>query len=199
MESTQIYCSELHPSLKSYIPTTTGDVCPSCNSESLCSGTVGLTYCSLKSTERQPLTPPGSHADLMQSTHQHIQTTHHCTSFRKRSHKILRLAQNKTPNQQPSRQLCSSYLSFPKLATEDHHVWCGKGRRKAKRKRSAGMVHMSASAIRARTLLNVRLTDPAPCNNQGERGRQQCLGSTVRMVVVNIQYVWQIQRWICPT
>lgn len=98
MESTQIYCSELHPSLKSYIPTTTGDVCPSCNSESLCSGTVGLTYCSLKSTERRPLTPPGSHADLMQSTHQHIQTTHHCTSFRKRSHKILRLAQNKTPN-----------------------------------------------------------------------------------------------------
>lgn len=109
------------------------------------------------------------------------------------------LPKTKPQTQQPSRQLCSSYLSFPKLATEDHHVWCGKGRRKAKRKRSAGMVHMSASAIRARTLLNVRLTDPAPCNNQGERGRHQCLGSTVRMVVVNIQYVWQIQWWICPT
>lgn len=108
MESTHIYSSELSPSLRSYIPTTAGDVCPSCNSESLCSDTVDLTHCSLKSTERQPLTPPGSHADLMQSIHQHIQTIHHYTSFTKRSHKILWLAQNKTPN--PTAQQAAVFI-----------------------------------------------------------------------------------------
>lgn len=43
------------------------------------------------------------------------------------------LPKTKPQTQQPSRQLCSSYLSFPKLATEDHQVWFGKRRRKAKR------------------------------------------------------------------
>lgn len=97
MELAHIYSAELHPSLQSNIPTTTGDVCPLCNSESLCSGTVDLIERSLKSTEKWPLPPPGNHADLMQSIHQHIQTIHHHTSFRKR-HKTLQLAQNKTPN-----------------------------------------------------------------------------------------------------
>lgn len=123
MESTQIYSSELSPSLQSYIPTTTGDVCPSCISESLCSDTVDLTHCSLKSTERQPLTPPGSHADLMQISTNIFKPFITVLLSEKEAVKSYGLPKTKPQTPQPSRQLRSSYLSFPKLVAVDHHDW----------------------------------------------------------------------------
>jgi len=71
---------------------------------------VDLTQSSLKSTEKQSLTPPVNHADLMQSIHQQIEITHQYTPFRNSPKNLMAC-----PKQNPNCNSLAAVIILPEI------------------------------------------------------------------------------------